>query len=176
MYKSALHLWMKNLLNFTKGYNQSGDSVPLPSFLCIAFTNPEMTRRIREERDLAVRVMGRCVGALVVSKLVADINSRHVPVSTSDLACLSAILGIKSVDVERLLHNPGAIEFMNMIFLALDNFYSFTLETVPSDISDVVQATFSILSQVLPDIAMPLDQTHTRALANVSDGQCEPIL
>jgi hypothetical protein len=124
-------MWMKNLWHFTRGYNERGNSVPLPSYVCIAFTNPEMTRRIREERDLAVRVIGRCVEALVVNKLAADINSRSVPVSNDELACLSAILGTKSDDVMLLLNHPGAIEFTNMIFLALDDSTP-THETVPS--------------------------------------------
>ena len=127
-----------------------------------------MTRRICEERDLDVRGIGRCVEALVVNKLAANINSRRVKASESELACLSAILGTKSDDVKRLLHNPGAIVFTNIIFLILDNFYSFTLGMVPSYISDVVQETFRIISQAPPAVAMPLDQTDT--LMNVING------
>ena len=156
---------MKNLWEFTRGYNAPGNSVPLPSFLCIAFTNSEMTRRIQEERDLAVRVIGRCVEALVVNKLRADINSRNVPVSDDDpgLASLSTILGSKTHDVMLLLRHPGAIEFTTMVFLALDNFYSFTLETVPLDVLQDVQRTFSILS-----VALPAHRTNT--LMRVSEG------
>jgi hypothetical protein len=83
MYRSVLRVWMKNLWDFTRQYNEPGNSVPLPSYVCIAFTNPEMTRRIREQRDLAVRVIGRCVEALVVNKLAADIKSRNVPVRST---------------------------------------------------------------------------------------------
>jgi hypothetical protein len=133
-----------------------------------------MTRRIREDCDLAVRVMGRCVEALVVSKLTTNIKSRNDLVSDDDseLACLSAILGSKTHDVMLLLDRdpPGAIEFTNMIFLALDNFNSFTLETVPLDVLYVVQETFGILSR-----ALPADQTVT--LKNTdSDGECEFVL
>ena len=164
---------MKNLWELIRVYNEPGTSVPLPPYVRIAFTNPEMTRRIREQRDLDVRVIGRCVEALVVSKLAADINSHRVQVGNEELACLSAILDTKSDDVKLLLQNPGAIEFTNTIFLSLDNFYSFTLGMVPSDISDVVQETFSILSHALLAVAMPLDHTDTRT--NVFDGQCEPV-
>jgi hypothetical protein len=74
-----------------------------------------MTRRIRTgQHDLVVHVIGRCVGALVVNKLAADINSRNNPVRDDELACLSAILGTKSDDVMLLLSHPGAIEFTNM--------------------------------------------------------------
>src|ERR1700677_2527717 len=120
MYLCILRGWMKSLWHFTRGHSERGNSVPLPPFVCVAFTNPEMTHRIRKQRDLAVRVIGRCVEALVVNKLAADIHSRSTPVSSDELACLSAILGTKSCDMMLLLNHPGAIEFTNMIFLALD--------------------------------------------------------
>ena len=142
--------------------------MPFPSYVCVAFTNPEMTRRIREERDLAVRVIGRCVEALVVNKLRADIHSRNIPVSDADLklASLSTILGSETRDVMLLLRHPGGIEFTTMVFLALDNFYSFTLETVPLDVLRDVQGTFSILSDALP-------ARLTNTLMSVSEGQCD---
>jgi hypothetical protein len=160
---------MENLWYSTREYNERGNSLPLPSYVRIAFTNPEMTRRIREECDFAVRVTGRCVEALVVSKLTTNINSGNVPVSDDDseLACLSAILGSKTRDVMLLLEHPGAVEFTNMIFLALDNF--FTLETVPLDVLNVVQGTFRILSLRL---ALPADQTNSTLMSD-PDGQCE---
>ena len=164
---------MKNLWDFTRKCNKRGNSVPLPSYVCIAFANPEMTRRIHEQHDLSVRVIGRCVEALVVNNLAANINSRGVKASESELACLSAILGTKSDDVKCLLHNPGAIEFTKMVFLALDNFYSFTLETVPEDIPDVVQKTFDILSQALPAES---DTNQTDATMIMFDGQREFVL
>ncbi len=166
---------MKNLWDFTREYNEPGNSMPLPSYVCIAFANPEMTRRIREERDPAGRVIGRSVEALVVNKLAADINSCNVPVSndSDELACLSGILGAKSEDVMLLLSHPGAIEFTNMVFLALDDLYSSPLGTVSSYVLDVVQHTFSALSQALPpelNTEMRLNRIDT--LMNASDGQC----
>jgi len=162
---------MKNLWDFTREYNERGNSVPLPSYVFIAFTNPEMTRRIRKPSDLTVRVIGRCVEALVINKLAADIKSRDVSVSNDELACLSAILSTKSDDVMVLLNHPGAIEFTNMVFLALDDFYS-THGTMPSFALDVVQHTYSALSQVLPppkfNSEIQLNQTNT--LMNVSGG------
>ena len=176
MYRSVLRSWMKNLWSFTREYNKCGNSIPLPSYIFIAFTNPEMTRRIREEHDLAVRVIGRCVEALVVNKLAADIKSRRTPVSKDELACLLAILGTKS-DVKLLLKRPGAIDFTNMIFLALDDFYSSTLETVPSYVLTVVQETFIFLSRALPpEWNTKMRRIQEDSLKNVSDGQCELIL
>src|ERR1700677_1502483 len=177
MYRNVLRLWMKTLWSFTIAYNEPWDSVTLPSYVCTTFTNPEMTRRIHEQRDLAVRVIGRCVEALIVKNLTADIESRNVPVSSHNdkLACLTTILGTTNNDLKLLLDHPGATEFTEMVFLALDNFNSFALETVPSDVLGVVQKTYGILSRALPtdwNVAMLLDQTTTPM--NASDGQCEP--
>jgi hypothetical protein len=174
---SCLRVCLKGLWYFGRTFNQLGNSMPLPSNRRVAFTNLETIRRIRKQHDFAVRVVGRCVEALVVSKLAADINSRRVPVSTNELACLSAILGTKSHDVILLLSHPGSIEFTNIVFLALDSFYTSASARVPSDVPAVVQQTLGILSQALPaewKVAMLLHQTDSPM--NVSDGQCEPVL
>jgi len=160
---------MLNLWHFAREFNERENSVSLPSFVCIAFANPEMARRIREDRDLAIHVIGRCAQALVVNKLAADLISRNVPVGNDELTCLSAILGTKSRYVMHLLDHPSAIEFTNMVFLALDDFYSFALETVPSYVLDVVQQTSIALNA-----RMRLNQTD--ALMSVSDGQCDLVL
>ena len=168
---------MKNLLTFTIAYNQPWSSVSLPSYVCVAFTNPEMTRRIREQRDLALHVIGHCVETLIVNNLTADIRSRNALVSRDKLACIAALLGTKSDVVELLLRHPGAIEFTKIVFLALDNFYSFALETIPSYVLPAVHDTFDILSLDFPaewNVAMLLD--HTDTLMNAPDGQYEPAL
>lgn len=167
---------MKNLWHFTRESNEHGNSEPLPSYIRLAFTNPEITRRIHGESSLAIFVIGRCVGALVVNKLVAGINARDVAVSDLELACLSAILGTKSDDVLLLLRHQGAIELTNIIFLAWANIDSSGSASVPSDVLDVVHQTFVILSKALPaelNTTMQLDQTD--ALISVPDGKCELI-
>ena len=174
MYRSFLRLWAKALWTFTIAYNEPWNSATLPTYVCVTFTNPEMTRRIHEQRDLAVRVIGRCVEALIVKNLTADMTPRDVPVSSRDdkLECLITILGTTNNDVKLLLDHPGATEFTEMVFLALDNFHSFALDTVPLYVLDVVQKTLGILSRALPvewNIAMLLDQTATPM--NASDGQ-----
>ena len=165
-------MWMKNLWRLTIESNEGGNSVPLPSYV-FAFAIPEMTRRVREEPDLVVRVVGCCVGALVVNKLATDINSRtnaqaQVLVNDDELACLSAILGTKSDDVMRLLRHRGAIEFTSIVFLAWAISRSSASARVPSDVPKMVQQTFGILSQALPAELRPLDRTDT--LMKVSDG------
>ena len=134
-----------------------------------------MTRRIREERDPAVRVIGRCVEALVVNKLAVDmkLSDHQVTDGGLKLACLSALLGTKSDVVMVLLNHPGAAGFTKMLSLTLDNSHSLTQDSVPSAILKVVQDTFGILSHALPpewNIAMSSDLTDV--LINVPDGPC----
>ncbi|KAH9031425.1 hypothetical protein EDB83DRAFT_1843985 [Lactarius deliciosus] len=173
MYRSVLCVFLKILWYFGRAYNEPGNSVPLPSYVFIAFTNPEMTRRIRMQRDLAVRVIGRYVRSLVVNKLAADISSRTIPASEAELVCLSAILGTRNRhDVVHLLSHPGAIEFTNLVFLALGDVSSLVTNKVSLDTRHVLQQTFTILSHALPaelNAKMRLlDQTDT--LMNSSDG------
>ncbi|KAI9447556.1 hypothetical protein H4582DRAFT_1894632 [Lactarius indigo] len=170
MYLTVLRGWMKDLWDFTRGYNESGDSVPLPTYVSIAFANPEVARRIREQHDLAIRVIGRCIGALVVNKLAADIKSHDIPAKGDELACLSAILGTKNDEAMLMLSHPGAIEFTNMIFLALDNFYFFTLGAVPPFVLDTVQQTSSTLSRALPpELNAKLRPNEANTPMSVSD-------
>jgi hypothetical protein len=172
MYRNVLRAWVQNLWYFMREYNEHENSVHLPSYVCAAFTNPELIRRICEQRDLAIRVFGRCVEALVVNKITADILSRNNSVSNDDLACLSSILSTKSDDVMLLLSCPGAIDLTNVIFLASDNFYPFTIETVPSYVLDVLQQTASALSWALPpELVSKMQLIQTSPLMNLSDGE-----
>lgn len=173
--KSVLRVCMKSLWDFTRAYNEHGNSVPLPSYIRTAFTNPAMTRRIYQDADLATQTIGLCVGALVANNIVANIDPRNVAVSDADLACLSAILGTESHDVKLLLSHPGAIELTNMIFFTLNDIY-FTNESVLPDVLDVVQRTFSILSQALPPKLNSVQLGQTGTLTHVSDGQCRLTL
>ncbi|KAH8982441.1 hypothetical protein EDB92DRAFT_126076 [Lactarius akahatsu] len=168
---------MKNLWRFTREFNEPQNSVPLPSYVRAAFTNPEMTRRIREERDLEVRVIGRCVGALVVNKLAADINSRDIPVADEELECLSTILDTETNDVRLCLGRPGTIELVNLASLALGDVSSLRADQMPLDMSSVLQQTLTILSQALPapgNAEQPLDRTN--ALVDVSDDKFERVI
>jgi len=165
---------LKNLWHFTRVYIERGNSIPLPSYIYIAFTHPDINRRIRERYDRAVYVISRCVSALVVNKLAADINARTPPVNDAELACLSAVLGTNSQEVTLFLSHPGAIQFANMLFLASDNIYGSSSWSPTSDVLDMVRQTFDILSTALPaqlDAEMQLDLTDT--MMDVSKGQCE---
>jgi hypothetical protein len=141
----------------------------------IAFTHPRITRCILEKGDIAALVTRRCVGALVVNKLVADMNAHTLPVNNAELALLSTILGINSQDVTHWLNSPGTIHFANIIFL-MDDVYGNDSWSPTSDMLGVVRQTFNILSQSLPaqlDAEMQLDLTDIEI--QVSKGQCEFI-
>ncbi|KAH9026097.1 hypothetical protein EDB84DRAFT_1440213 [Lactarius hengduanensis] len=102
----VLDMCLKNLWHFTRAYIKCGNSIPLLSYVYIAFTHPEITRGIHEEGDAAAHVLRRCVEALVINKLATDINTRTLPVNDEELACLSSILGTDGQDVTRLLSHP----------------------------------------------------------------------
>ena len=165
---------MKNIWHFIKEYNEPGNLAPLPSFVRIAFTNLEVTRRIRQQGDLTVNVIGRCIEALVINKLAGDTNSHNVPVNNDDLACLSAILGTENHDVRLCLGQPGIVELVNLASLALGHVSSLRVDQMPPDTRSVLQQTLGILSQALltqGNGELPLDQTV--ALANVSNDKFE---
>ena len=148
--------------------------MPLPSYIYVTLIHPGINRRILEKGDIAAHVTRRCVGALVVNKLAADINSRTLPVSSVELSGLSAILGTDSKDVTQLLSHPGTIQFVNMMYLINDINDSWG-QTSP-DVLYLVSQTFSNLSQALPAqlyAEMQLDLTD--ALMDVSRGRFEPI-
>ena len=109
-----------------------------------------MTRRMHTEWDITAHVIGRCVEALVVKKLVAGVRSRtdsNVQIGNEELACLSAILGTGSRDVMFCLEWPGAVELASMVSLALGDVGSLTVDALPSDVLDVVQRTLATLSR-----------------------------
>ena len=63
-----------------------------------------------------------------------------------------------------------------MVFLALDDFYSFTLETMPIYVLEVVQKTFSTLFQVLPpEFHAEIRPKQTSSLMGVSNSECELV-
>jgi hypothetical protein len=155
---------------------ERGDSAPLPASVFIAITHPRITRCILKKGDIAACVTSRCVGALVVNKLAADINARTLPVNDAELACLSAILGTDSEVVTDWLNHPHATQFANIVFL-MDIVYDDDSWSPTSDVLDVVQQTFSVLSRSLPvqpDTGMRLDLTDIEM--EVSKGRCEFML
>ncbi|KAH9011163.1 hypothetical protein EDB85DRAFT_2160251 [Lactarius pseudohatsudake] len=175
--KNRLRVCMKCLWYFGRAYNQLGSPQVLPSYIPDTLASPEITRRVRAEEDIGVRVLGRCFEALVVNKLAADIDSRTVPVTNAEFACLSAILDTEDGSVGLLLRQPGAVIIANMISFKFDEVSTLVANTIPSDVLDLVQQTLGILTQVLPtqeSAAPQLDQPN--AMTNVSNGGFERVL
>jgi hypothetical protein len=175
MRKKRLRVCLNCLWYFGRAYNQAGVSEPLPSY----FPNtliPEITR-VQAEADSGVRVIGRCFGALIVSKILADTNERTEPISNAELACLSTILNTQSRDVELLLDQPGAVALANMISFMIDDVCTFFTDTIPSDVLDIVQQTLGILSQpLLVQERSELQLDHRTTIINGSDGKFEHTL
>ena len=148
----VLLMCLKNLWNMVNAsMGQMYSMMALPPYIYVTFTNSVMTRPIHEgaDSDFAARVMGRCVGALVVNKLAAN---HSCPDSISDVEkeCISTILGIRGDDLMLLLRHKGAIKLTNMIFFALANIDDSAPARVPSDVLDVARQTFGIISRVPP--------------------------
>ncbi|KAH9056346.1 hypothetical protein EDB87DRAFT_1637418 [Lactarius vividus] len=174
--------YLKDLWRCVRAYNQPGNSVPLPPHVLIAFASPTMTHRIRTERDVVARVIGRCVEALVVQKLVAGVGSNtrsNVQIGDEQLACLSAIFGTKGHDVKLWLHLSGIVELANMVSLqvALGDVSSLDVNALSSDVLDVVQQTLSNLSQaLLVEETVELQPDQPIAQLITSDGKFDRII
>ncbi|KAN0137323.1 hypothetical protein V8E53_004768 [Lactarius tabidus] len=174
--KNRLRVCLNCLWHFGRAYNQPGVFQPLPAYFPNALI-PDITRRVRTEDDSSVRVLGRCFETLIVNKLAADIDSRISPIRDAELACLSAILGTKSRDVELYGSQPGAVALANLILFMFDKVGTLILNTIPSDSLDVVHQTLGILSQppsTQESAEMQLYQPA--AIINGSDGNFERIL
>ena len=163
-------MFLKNLWQFTRLRIESGDSTPLPSYLYIAFSHPRITRFILEKGNLTARVTRRCVGALIVHKLVTDIKSDTIPANDAELVCLSSILHSESRDVKLCLTQPGIVELVNVASLVLGHVDSFKASDVLLDLRSMLQHTLGILSQAVPpqeNTEMYPDQAAV--LFNISD-------
>ncbi|KAH9030926.1 hypothetical protein EDB85DRAFT_1961674, partial [Lactarius pseudohatsudake] len=94
-------------------------------------------------------VIGRCVVAVIINKLSADLKSRTIPINDGVLACLSPVLGTEGYDLEFLHHQPGTIALANTISLAFGEVGTLAADAVPPEVLDVVQQTLTILSLAL---------------------------
>ncbi|KAH8981018.1 hypothetical protein EDB92DRAFT_218944 [Lactarius akahatsu] len=165
---------LKNLWHFTRAYVKRGNSIPLPSYICIAITYPEITRRIHEEGDVAAHVLRRCVEALVVNKLATDMNGRTPPVNDAKLVCLSSILDSERRDVRLCLTQPGVLGLVNLAPFVLGPVGCLKIDNLPLESRDILKQTLGILSHALPArLNAQLQQAQTIALFNISDDRFE---
>lgn len=165
-------MFLKNLWHFTRLRIESGDSVPLPSYLYVSFTHPGITGFILERGDITARVIRRCVGALIINKLSTDLSARTLPINDTELECLTSILDITNQDITNLLSQPGAVQFTNMVYFLWDTIYDALFCNSTSHLLNVAQQTFNLLSQAVPAPlnahTMRLDLSET--LMGVSNG------
>ena len=163
MRKNRLRVCLNCLWHFGRAYNQPAIYEPLPSYFSNALV-PEITHRVQIEEDSGVRVMGHCFEALIVKKLAADLDS----IKDVELACLSAILGIKSHDMALYLSQPDTVSLANVISFSFEKIGTMIPTTVPSDVLDMVQQTLDILSQPM--------STSTTKSAGLQFDQPIPII
>ncbi len=144
---------LRNLWHCIRAYNQLGISVPLPSFVRISLAGPEITRRIHIQRDIAARVTGRCVCALIVNKLVDDFQSRVSfggGVYDAELSCISSILGTEPAEFLSWPRPSAVIKLLNVISLVSGEIETlFTSGPMPVEVPIIVQQTIDVISPEL---------------------------
>ena len=169
--RSCLRICVKSLWYCAQAYHRPGTSKPLPSYFPDTLACPKITYIIGAEEDPVSRVMGRLFSALVVMKLVADVRSRtdsYFQANDDEVLCIAGALeeqglcgyletpSFYNVDASlrfrERLESPGAIELVNVVFLACVDSDSRLANTewAPPYALDVIEQTFSILCQALP--------------------------
>ena len=172
--RSCLRMCLMSLWYCAKTYHQLCPSKPLPVYFFLDISTPDIIHRIWTEKDPISYVIGRCFQALIISNGAACLKSCNEPdvhLHNQVLTCLSDILDTGSDELRLLLEKPGAIELLNLVFLAFDDISSFAAETVPSYILDVISQTFSTLSRALPtEINTNVGLYNIDAQAGIPDG------
>ena len=172
--RSCLRMCLRSLWYCAEAYHQPDIFKPLPSYFPSNLASPEIIRLIHVEQDPVSRATGRCFGALIVTKLAADIGSRtgsNAIISDNELTCLSTILCTKSDDVRFCLKRPGVIELACLVSIALGDVGSLDVDVLPSGVNDVAQQTFAILSR---KAKLKLD--HPIAQPNFLNGEIDRIV
>jgi hypothetical protein len=174
--KSRLRVCLKCLWYFGRAYHKLQSPALLPSYFPLTVVSPEVIQRIQTETDPLSRVIGHCFGALIVTKLAADIRSRtnsNVPLEVSDdeLACVSTFLNADRRDVTFCLECPGAIELACMASIAFGALDTLRTDDVKLDALTLGQETFDILSRMAE---LHLDRPITQL--NISDGKFDRII
>ncbi|KAN0137384.1 hypothetical protein V8E53_004829 [Lactarius tabidus] len=199
--RSCLRMSLKSLWYCARAYNRPGISKPLPSYFPSTLASPKIADLIRDEEDPVSNIVGRCFGALVVMKLVADVRPRidsNFPVGDDELSCLAAVFDDESFpsrrrsgseedrkwiwDFRDKLESPGLVELLNVVFLASYGFNFLASETAETELApsyalDVIRQTFSILSRALPaEINTEIEFDQILLPAYVSSDRSAPII
>ena len=149
--KSRMRVCLKCLWYCVRAYNLSENSdEPLAPYLRTIFASPDVIGWIQTERDPASRLLGRCFGSLVVKKLANDMISptrASIAGITSEMVCISHIIGASVGQVSDWLRQEGAIELANVISLASGEFETLVARETERDVVDVFQQTLGILAE-----------------------------
>ncbi|KAF8261187.1 hypothetical protein EI94DRAFT_1746504 [Lactarius quietus] len=174
IYDSDSHscICLKRLWQFARVYNGPEISTPLPPFVRTTLASPKFTRRLHAESDLPTRVIGRCVQALIVNKLVDDFQSRislSIGVLDAELASISSILDIVPGEFSRWPRLSVVIKLQNVIFLMsgeIEDLFS-SSATAPADVLYIVRKTLNaicsdlVLGGVFAGRDLPMDQVSS---------------
>ena len=174
MRRNRLRVCMRTLWYFANEYNQPAHTTVLPSYVCKRFADPEMTRRIQSEEDLAAHLIGCCFSSLIVRKLTQDIRSRtnqFLPgrATEAELSSIAAILGKTNAEVETLIDQPSAISLAIIYSLTSGEMNTLVEKKVPSEVQDILFKTLDILfaddplapsnAQLAPDLVAVFQET-----------------
>ena len=164
--RGCLRISLKCLWYCAKAYQKLDASEPssAPSFITLDVVGPEFIHIFQTEQDRNSRVIGRCISALAVVKLMLDVRSRsdsNPQIGNDELTCLSTILGIGSDDVKYCLELPDAVILATIASLAFGDFVPFGKYGLNWDVRAVASGTLKIIFQVLP--AENIDILHSDA-------------
>lgn len=174
MRRNRLRVCMRTLWYFANEYNQRAHTTALPAYVCKRFADPEMTRRIQSEEDLAAHLIGCCFSSLIVRKLTQDIRSRtnqFLPgrATEAELSSIAAILGKTNAEVETLIDQPSAISLAIIYSLTSGEMNTLIEKKVPSEVQDILLKTLDILfaddplappnAQLAPDLVAVFQET-----------------
>ncbi|KAH9015795.1 hypothetical protein EDB85DRAFT_788035 [Lactarius pseudohatsudake] len=171
--KRRLQACLECLWYWVKAYTGKQNSVHLPSHFPLP--NPDTIRRLQAEQDPTTGITGRCFGALVAKKLVADVSSPYTDVRVRDakLESLSTILGTTSTVVETLLSQPGAIGLANIVSLTSSGMDTLVNEKVPPKVLNIFRTTVDVLladdfltspdAKLPPDLVASFHETYSNA-------------
>ena len=178
--RSRLRACLKCLWYFGRAYHKLQSHVLLPSYFSLTIVSPEIIRSIHAEPDPLSCVIGLCFGALIITKLAADVRSRtnsNIPlqVSEDELACLRTFLNADRDDVTQdvtfCLGCPGIVELASMVSLASGAVDCLKNEDVMLDALTLGQETLDILS---PMAELHIDQPITQLY--ISEGKFDRII
>ena len=153
--RGCLRISLKCLWYYAKAYQilDASEQCSAYFFSTLGVASPEFIHLFQSEQDRNSRVMGRCMGALAVMKLMAEVRSNsdlRFQIGNDVLACLSTILNTESDDMKYCLECPDAVELATIASLVLGDFGPFGVFGLKQIVEEVVRGTYAILCKAPP--------------------------